>query len=418
MIICEECGARNRNDAYVCAACGASLLHLEATADDETLPAPSKRRTPLFGHKARQWDVEAAPEYQDAGAKDAPEPMDTEPDDLQYQDEPEEDEVPVRHGLFGRKVRPRHAEEEPKHSDGDAKPVDAVPDDLHYQYEPEEDAVAARRGLFGRKRRDVEEEPEYNDNGAKSAVELRFVFEEPAEEIAPEAGYEPEDLRDVTASGMGDGEPGPAATGYETGEPAVQDGAEQYIADAVEAETPEIEDASGTEEEEETQDLSALQEEPPEDSIEIEAPEYMEPEDEPPRYMNARSDRSQTVHVHVARVKADRPRTMENAVPSRISVEMDEEEYGEEPYDEPFDESEERGGMTGGMIAAIVTVASLLVVAMVVLGILLIGKSRTASVITTGAPATVTATAAAEAPTPSPVMTPSPEPIPTTNPAE
>jgi hypothetical protein len=170
--------------------------------------------------------------------------------------------------------------------------------------------------------------------------------------------------------------------------------------------------------EEEKADRPTLQEEAPEASIEIEVPEHMELEEDAPRYVAARSGPSQTVHVHVARVRADRYRTMERAVPSSISVEMDEEEYGDEPYDEPYDKTDGHEGMTRGMIAAIITVASLLVVTLVVLGVLLIGKSQSASVVTTNAPAAVTVTASSEAPATSPVATPSPEPIPTTNPAE
>ena len=60
MIICEECGARNKNGAYVCEECGAGLLHLEATEDDFE---PVQRKTPLFGRKARSLADE--PEYED-----------------------------------------------------------------------------------------------------------------------------------------------------------------------------------------------------------------------------------------------------------------------------------------------------------------------------------------------------------------
>ena len=76
--------------------------------------------------------------------------------------------------------------------------------------------------------------------------------------------------------------------------------------------------------------------------------------------------------------------------------------------------------MTRGMIAAIVTVSSLLVVTLVVLGVLLIGKSnRTAPVIATKAPAEAVVPALTEAPTPSIAEpTPSPTPVPTTPPEE
>lgn len=109
----------------------------------------------------------------------------------------------------------------------------------------------------------------------------------------------------------------------------------------------------------------------------------------------------------------------EEEPPSSITIDMDDDEYDDEE-DEPAYAPYRRDGMTRGMAAAIITVSALLVITMVVLGTLLLGKSRKASITVTTAPAAVTETAPAEAtePTPGPTqaLTPTPEPIPTTAP--
>jgi len=106
MIICEECGARNRNDAYVCAMCEASLLHLEPVPDDE--PAPAKRKRPLFGRRKRE--IFDEPEYAYDAGEDSPEPADME------EDEPEETE-PLRRGVFARRKPQMVVSDEQEHTD-------------------------------------------------------------------------------------------------------------------------------------------------------------------------------------------------------------------------------------------------------------------------------------------------------------
>ena len=152
----------------------------------------------------------------------------------------------------------------------------------------------------------------------------------------------------------------------------------------------------------------------PAESIEIELPEYAEAEEE--RHTEPRPGRSREVRVHVARVRTDRYRKAEEyAVPSRMSVNLDDEEYDDESYDESYDESDESDRMTPGMIAAIITAASLLVITLVVLGVLLLGRDRSVPADASAAPPAVSETVAAETPAPAPEATPEP-PIPTTNP--
>ncbi|MGI5918078.1 MAG: hypothetical protein ACOX8N_00255 [Christensenellales bacterium] len=331
MIICEECGARNRNDAYVCAECEASLLHLEPVPDDE--PAPAKRKRPLFGRRKQQRESYDEPEYAYDAGEDSPEPADME------QDEPEEAE-PVRRGVFARRKPQMVVSDEQEHTD-DTIAAEDMP----------ETADGAQGGLA------YQDEPE-QDGG------LRFVFEEAADEPAPAVESEPQ----------------------------------EYTAAAEESE-PDTAPAA-----EEQPDLAAAQDEMPPESIEIELPGYAE-EEEAPRHAETRADRSREVRVRVARVRADRYRRAEEPVPSRIPVDLDDEEHDDEP-DEP-------DRMTRGMIAAIVTVASLLVITLVVLGVLLLGRGRSVPAAATTEPPAATVTA--EMPNPSPEATPEP-PIPTTNP--
>jgi len=315
MIICEECGARNRNDAYVCAECGAGLLHLEPVPDDE--PAPVKRKRPLCGRWKRQREVFDEPEYAYGAEEDSAGPADI-----------KQDEQPM-HVYDTAEDMPETADEA---QDGPA-----------YQDEPEKDGG------------------------------LRFVFEEAADELTPAvaSGYEPQ----------------------------------EHTAAAKDSE-PETASAA-----EERPDLAAAQGGMPPESIEIELPGYAEAEEEAPRHAEPRSDRSREVRVRVARVRTDRYRREEESAPPRVSVDLDDEEYDDEPYGE----SDEFDRMTPGMIAAIVTVASLLVVTLVVLGVLLLGRGRSVPADASAAPPAVTVTA--ETPAPTPEAMPKP-PITMTNPEQ
>jgi hypothetical protein len=306
MIICEECGARNRNDAYVCAECEASLLHLEATADDES--APARHKITLFGRRNRQREYDE-PEYTFDAGEDIPEPADAAQDSPTYKVEPEEEAEPVRRGLFGRRSRQREACDEPEYmydaGESMPEPADVVPDGAPYPGEPEEESG------------------------------LQFVFEEPADEEIPgvESGDKPQELKHRAAPDATENEP----------------------------------EAAPVAEEEQTE-LPKPQDEMPEDSREIEAPGYAEAEEETTRRTETRPDRSREVHVRVARVKTDRYRT-KNAVPPHISADVDEEEYGGVPYDESDEPERMTRGMIAAIVtAASLLVVTLVVLGVLLIG--------------------------------------------------
>ena len=419
MIICEECGARNRNGAYVCEECGASLLHLEATEDDFE---PVKRKAPLFGRKAR-------PVQDEIPVYDEDEPQ--QEDEIFYDDEQEAEEEPVRERrpLFGRKPRP--AEEEPEYSEDEyaqdepeqygeekteeepmrvrrpllgrkSRPAADEPEYAEDEYaqeepqqyeeeEPDEGPVRVRRPLFGRKSRPVEDEPEYSEDEQAAEEELRFVMEE------PEAA-----------------EPESAMKSAVTDEPAVM-------------EMPEIEPPAarqGPDKADEQADETF--------SVELEEPEAEE---------TAHIAYEEPVSVRKpVRVKSAEPEPEE--APSSITLDMEVQRFDDEEDYEDDDDGYDRVApvyktdykaayqksvrgesdrMTRGMIAAILTVSSLLVVTLVVLGVLMIGKNnRTAPVIATKAPMEVVTPAPEEASTPSPAAEPTPSstPVPTTPPEE
>jgi hypothetical protein len=413
MIICEECGARNRNGAYVCAECGASLLHLDATGDDEAVPV--KRKAPVFGRKAHM-QADEEPEYQ--YEESTPEADET----LVYEEPEEVEEAPIRprKPLFGRRGRRPIEKEEPEFEEENAPEADeAEPDTMVYEEPEEEEDVPVRRRmpLFGRRtRRAAEEQQEYEyeetDSGEAfegrtpepvsskyediaPVQELRFKYEDP--EYTEETGIEPEEVPELEQPGI---EP---EADIKVG---VSDESEEVLLETGEPEAVTAKEPGSTIKTGEPvpDEASQLEEEIPADSIEIAEP--VQDAIQQPVYGKARPyQNQQTVHVHVARAKVDKSKAYEDRVPSSISINMDADEYEDELDDEP----QEREGMTRGMIAAIITVASLLVVTMVVLGVLLIGKNQSTPVIATSAPAPVTATVAPATPGPTPT------PVPTTN---
>ena len=180
MIICEECGARNRNDAYVCAVCEASLLHLEPVPDDE--PAPEKRKRPLFGRRKQQQEVFDEPEYAYDAGEDNPEPADME------EDEPEETE-PAWRGVFARKEAPDGRQRRKEH------PYDAV-EDMPEALDEAQDSQAYR------------DETEEDDG-------LRFVYEEAADELAPAVESSSGPLEYMAAAAAEESEPETASAADE-----------------------------------------------------------------------------------------------------------------------------------------------------------------------------------------------------------
>lgn len=387
MIICEECGARNRNGAYVCEECGAGLLHLEATEDDFE---PVKRKASRFGRKARAVEDEIPVYEEDEALLD---------EALVYEEDEPEEEAPVRSKkpLFGRKGRPAADELSQNETD--------YPQDETFVYEedePEEEApVRTRRPLFGRRAKWEEAELPDEDGEPEQTPELRFEAEEEgqAQEQTETVFAEPE---------LEQKEPGAGST-MET----------QEIF-SVDLRMPESE-----QEPDMTEEVLADDGEP----IAALRFEFEEPVPE------------ETPHITYKEPIRDKkwPHTHDYSEPSpeeelsSITIDMEVQEFGDE--DDDYEEEDsyreksvyntdfkaayhksrrgESDRMTRGMIAAIVTVSSLLVVTLVVLGVLLIGKNnRTAPVIATRAPVeSVTPEATAE-------PAPSATPVPTTPPGE
>ncbi len=460
MIICEECGARNRNGAYVCEECGASLLHLEATEDDFE---PVKRKAPLFGRKQRPTADE--PEYEDE------EYAEDEAEEYEEQ-EPEEEPVRQRRPLFGRKPRP--VADEPEYEDEEYAEDEA---EEYEEQEPEEEPVRQRRPLFGRRPRAVAEEPEYEDEEYPEDDAPEFEEDEPEDEpvrvrrplfgrrpraVANEPMYSDDEYAQDNAPEYDGNEPEETIEFRFEGELTEADRSPK-----AEPEPEFIEESTGTEQE---ADIMMPEADEP---ITVEPPVAAEPfaaEQEPETTeataaANGGSDEAalsfefeepaaeETAHIAYKepiritkpiRVKSAEPEPEE--VPASITIDMEVQEFGDEEDDDEDDSYEEEDSypaapvykadykaayqksvraenerMTRGMIASIITVSSLLVVTLVVLGVLLIGKNnRAVPVIATTAPTEAATETPTEAPTPSPAaeLTPSPTPVPTTPPEE
>ena len=393
MIICEECNARNRNGAYVCEECGASLLHLEPTEEDSE---PVKRKAPLFGRKERF--VEDEPEYED-GEDEAAATIDVEVE------EPEEEPVHQRRPLFGRKAR--FVEDEPEYEDGEEDATATM--DIEEE-EPEEEPVHQRRPLFGRKARFIEDEPEYEDGEDEAAATMDIEEEEPEEEpvrqrrplfgrkarfVDDEPEYEDGDDEAMAGAGMPEAGPvrvrKPLVTAFLEEDEPEEDVTDQQTGQTLEFVEEHAEEAAEPQEEivpHADTGLSAATEvqtdAEPVHTIELDVPSAEQP---------ART----AVKVSVRNIKSVRVRNAAPAAPpSSIDLDMEvqhleddnEDEYEDDDgYDRarPVRKPDFRAAyqksvrsdsdrMTGGMIAAIITVSSLLVVTLVVLGVLVVGK--------------------------------------------
>ena len=476
MIICEECNARNRNGAYVCEECGASLLHLEPTADDSE---PVKRKAPLFGRKERF--VEDETEYED-GEDDVAATMDIE------EEEPEEGPVRPRRPLFGRKAR--FVDDEPEYEDGEDDAAATM--DIEEE-EPEEEPVRQRRPLFGRKARFVDNEPEYEDGEDDAAATMDIEEEEPVHQRRPLFGRkarfvedepEYEDSEDDAAATMDIEEEEPEEEPVRQRRPLfgrkarfVDDEPEHEDADDEAMERAGMPEAGPVrvrkplvtaflEEDEPEEDVTEPQMGQTIEFVEEHAEEVAEPQEEIVPHADtglsaaeaqmdaepvhsieldvpsAEQPARTAVKVSVRDIKSVRVRNAAPAAPpSSIDLDMevqhldDDDEVAYEDDDgydraRPVRKPDFRAAyqksvrsdsdrMTGGMIAAIITVSSLLVVTLVVLGVLMVGKmNRSEPVI--AAPTTIIVPAPTEEAGNSPVLEASPgaAAAPTTQPEE
>jgi hypothetical protein len=382
MIICEECGTRNRNEAYVCGQCGAGLLHLEATEDDDAVPL--KRKTPLFGRKTRPAD-EILPLTEDEENDSAETPLSE--DDGTVQPEAEQAADLIRRGrsLFGRKTRPADEILPLTEGEENASAETSLSEDDGFE-QPEQEADSIRRGrpLFGKKARLEAEEPPYYTEDEPEKDEETLLDEGPGQAAEP--------LMGETA----DNEP-------------ISEEQPEPVSEILSDDDP-------------VDEKIAADEEPGENSLRFEF-EEAEVEETP------RIEYKQPLRVNTPPRFEDSLTEIDDA-PSSITIDVEVATFDEEDdeYDDEDGYEDESGhkadyktvynarrreseGMTRGMIAAIITVSSLLVVTLVVLGVLLIGKhNRSVPVVATMAP-TETAAPTAE---PTPVPTPSPTPVPTT----
>ncbi len=347
MIICEECGARNRNGAYVCAQCGAGLLHLEATEDSDA--ASMKPRAGLFGRKARPAD-DALLQFEDEEAEEALRrgEEDLEPISEDENAEPGKSKRP----LFGRKAKPEGA------ATGGGT-----------EHEPEQEG-----------------EPEENGPGQTTPM----AGEAAGSQWVPDQEPEPLSLTE--------------------NEPESN------------TETDAVHDAPGDEprrlepEADQTQNMA----------YEAHVEETIRNEDGLPEDEEAPA--SITIDMDTAVFDADSDVEYEDEDDDDAEYEYDDdEEYDVEDIEGNDKGTEESDGridyktayqtrrrdsdrMTRGMIAAIITVSSLLVVTLVVLGVLLISRNnRSSPVIATMAPvetAVEPSPTAAEMPVPTMTQTP------------
>ncbi len=329
----------------------------------------------------------------------------------------------VRRPLFGRKPRP--VAEEPEYED-DNYTQDEAP--VYEEDEPEEEPVRVRKPLFGRKARPVADEPEYEDDEyghdkpsdydgkePEGTIEFRFEEQQPVADQPLIAETDPEIIKQ------------PTETEQENG-----------TLPTAELETLTVEAELIAQDQEPEATEAAADNEPAEETPSF---KFEEPQAEEPAIVYKEPIRIQKV------IRVKDAETEPEEVPSSITIDMDVQEFDDE--DDDYDDGgyveedsvpaapvyktdyksaykksvrAESDRMTRGMIAAIITVSSLLVVTLVVLGVLLIGKTnRTAPVIaTTAAPTEAVTQEPAEAPTPSPAaeITPSPTPVPTTPPEE